>query len=73
MTIIKIIGELLDPLKPLSAGLDPDFRSGPADLYPVRPGCCPRCGADDPRSALEWPDPRVRCKHCVAQLKMRMQ
>lgn len=66
----ETLREATDPDAPLSPGLDPSKRTGPAHLYarpsPL-PGECPECGAPDASYALRW-EPETRCKTCVARM-----
>lgn len=66
--LLGMLCGLIDPDIPLSPGLDPDHRSGPPHLYPIRPDHCPRCGGKDPKSALQWAV-EARCRECVRRLE----
>jgi hypothetical protein len=72
VSILGALFNILDPNAPLSPGLDPDHRTGPPEVYgrkgPIPEGACPRCGAADSRSALQW-EPHARCRECVRRLE----
>ena len=67
ISIFSSLVNVLDPDKPLSPGLDPEHRSGPPQIYPIRPGHCPRCGGLDPKDALQWLE-HARCTECMRRL-----